>query len=127
MRDAIARADLRGGGSAIIIGWTSATSAKGSSEEVVGITGGGGGARRALYGTVTEGLRGRGVNRDVREEDDAGIDGDDVRAERTERFTPLEYEMFGSDAKEDACAEDTVGTTEAKLGPPKVPWMVWMR
>lgn len=107
----------------MMIGWTSATSANGSSEEVVDMIGGGGGARRELYGAgpVTEDLRVRGVKRDVRDDEGAGIEGAVVRAERMFRFAPLEYEMFGSEANEDACWEDTVGTTEAKLGPPKVP------
>ncbi len=85
--------------------------------------GGGGGARRELYGTgpVTEDLRVRGVKRDVRDDEGAGIDGAVVRAERPVTFAHLESELFGREANEDACWEDTVGTTEAKLGPPKVP------
>ena len=45
--------------------------------------GGGGGARREEYGAgpVTDDLRGRGVNRDVRGDAEAEIDGDVVRAE----------------------------------------------
>ena len=35
--------------------------------------------------------------------------------------------MLGRDANEDACADEMAGTTEAKLGPPKVPWMEWIR
>lgn len=57
-----------------------------------------------------------------------------VRAASTERLTPRprgdESEVLGSELKESSCTceEDAAaGRIEDQLGPPKTPWMVWMR
>ena len=62
-------------------------------------------------------------------------DGGAARDARTERLTPRARgdvsEVFGSELNESSCMyEDDApdaGRIEDQLGPPKTPWIVWMR
>ena len=54
-----------------------------------------------------------------------------VRVASMDRLTTRPREVFGSELKDNSwilCDEDPeAGRIEDQLGPPKTPWMVWMR